>query len=119
MMKLKKIVIASVETEKMVRFYNGVFASGLEPFEAFGTVLYRGQLAGIELLLCPNEFLGIKAEKNRQQLSFVVDDLEAVLENVQRYGGEKVGEIQQNAEGGVCGVKDPDGNTIEFVDLSN
>ncbi len=118
-MKLKKIIIASVETEKMVRFYNGVFASGLEPFDAFGTVMYRGQLAGIELLFCPNEILGIEAEKNRQQLSFEVNDLETTVADVQRYGGEKAGEIQEHPDGRVCGVKDPDGNTIEFVDLSN
>ena len=118
-MKLKKIIIATVETDTMVEFYNGVFASALEPFEAMGTVLHRGQLAEIDLLFCPNEVLGIRAEKNRQQLSFVVEDLEVDVEQVQRFGGEKVGKIQNSSDGRVCGVIDPDGNTIEFIEASN
>ncbi len=79
MIKLKKITIAPVKIKRMVQFYNGVFKSKLEPFEALGTFLYRGRIADKELLLCPNEILGIVAEKNRQQFSFEVDDIEEIV----------------------------------------
>ena len=117
-MKLKKITIAPVNVEEMVRFYNGLFGSQLKPFEAYGTTLYHGHLAGLELLFCPNELLKIEAEKNRQQLSFVVDNMETTVQEVLRYGGEQRQEVTASPEGKTCGVIDPDGNTIEFVELS-
>jgi hypothetical protein len=33
-----------------------------------GTTLYEGKLAGVGLLLCPNEIARAKAEQNRHQL---------------------------------------------------
>ncbi|MFT5195903.1 MAG: putative enzyme related to lactoylglutathione lyase [Cellvibrionaceae bacterium] len=92
-MQLKKITIAPVKTAEMVQFYNAVFDAQLEPFSAFGTTLFSGTLAGIELLFCPNEILDIKAEKNRQQLSFIVDDLGLMLQKVQANGGSLMGDL--------------------------
>ena len=116
-MKLNKITIAPINVKKMVQFYNAVFDTNLKPFEAIGTTFYNGQLAGIDLLFCPNEILDIKAEKNRQQLSFVVEDIKAVIQKVQANGGGLMGELQEGAQGKACGVTDPDGNSIELVEL--
>lgn len=114
-MKLKGLTIAAHEVDQMVRFYNEVFASNLQSYQAFGTTLYRGELAGFELTLCPNELLEIKAEKNRQQLSFWVEDLDAVLARITACGGTQMQEIVVTEAGRVCGVTDPDGNSIELM----
>ncbi|MFK7800692.1 MAG: VOC family protein [Anaerolineae bacterium] len=114
-MQLKKITIAPINVKAMVHFYNHVFDAQLEPFEALGTTLYSGQLAGIELLFCPNEILGINAEKNRQQLAFSVGNLEAIIELVLANHGKLMGEVQVSPEGKACGVTDPDGNSIELL----
>ena len=115
-MKLTKITIAPVETEKMVRFYDAVFNTQLRPFEAMGTTLYNGQLAGVPLLFCPNDILDIKAEKNRQQLSFSVENFDSFVQTALENGGELLGDIQEGPQGKVCGITDPDGNSIEIVE---
>ncbi|MEZ4622927.1 MAG: hypothetical protein R2867_46550 [Caldilineaceae bacterium] len=78
-MKLKGFTIAVTDVAAMVRFYNAVFGTNLQAVEAFGMRLYRGELAGYALTFCPNSLLAIKAEKNRQQLSF------SLLISPQRY----------------------------------
>lgn len=114
-MKLRGLTIAVTNVDPMVRFYNEVFASNLQPYQAFGTTLYRGELAGIALTFCPNDLLEINAEKNRQQLSLSVEDLDAVLARVIAHGGTQLQEVAKTDAGRVCGVTDPDGNSIQLV----
>lgn len=115
-MKLKGFTIAVTNVDAMVRFYNAVFDADLQPIQAFGTVLYSGELAGFVLTFCPNSLLQIEAEKNRQQLSFLVDDLTLTLRQIIAHGGSQLGEIAENKEGNTCGVLDPDGNSIELTE---
>ena len=116
--QLQGITISAVNVEAMVNFYNQVFDAGLEPFAAFGTTLYRGQLAGLRLVFCPNDFLGIQAEKNRQQLTFSVPHVEATIKTAVDAGGRQVGEVSQSPDQKVGSIADPDGNTIELVEAS-
>lgn len=109
--RLTGVTIAAANMALMCRFYDGVFVANLKPFDAYGTTLYRGNLAGVELVLCPNDLLQIEAPKNRQQLQFAVDDVAAVVATAVAHGGTLIGEI--TAEAG--GVVDPDGNSIELV----
>lgn len=115
---LRGITIAALNMPAMVDFYDTLFEADLEPFEAFGTVLYRGQIAGFPFLLCPNEILGIEADKNRIQLSFTVGDLEGMLELVQAHGGAQIQPISEQPGRKLCGIIDPDGNTIELEELA-
>ena len=115
-MKLKGFTIAVTDVAAMVRFYNAVFGTNLQAVEAFGTRLYRGELAGYALTFCPNSLLAIKAEKNRQQLSFFVADLAATVHQVIENGGSQLQEIVETKEGKLCGVADPDGNSIELTE---
>jgi predicted enzyme related to lactoylglutathione lyase len=115
---LKGITIAVVNVEAMVAFYNAVFDAQLEAFEGFGTTLYGGQLAGLPFLLCPNEILGIEADKNRIQLSFAVDDLDEMLAVMDAYGGAQIQPISEQPGRRLCGIVDPDGNTIELEELT-
>lgn len=115
---LRGITIAAVNVGAMVGFYNALFNASLQPFEGLGTVLYRGQLAGFPFLLCPNEILGIEADKNRIQLSFTVRDLETALQEVIEFGGAQIQPISEQPGRRLCGIIDPDGNTIELEELT-
>lgn len=115
-MQLKGFTIAAVDMDTMVRFYNVVFTADLQPFDAFGTVLYGGELAGYPLTFCPNSLLQIKADKNRVQLSVYVDDLDATLTAVTTHGGTQLQTPATTQEGRSCGVTDPDGNSIELTE---
>ena len=115
---LRGITIAAVNVGAMVGFYNALFNAGLQPFEGLGTVLYRGQLAGFPFLLCPNEILGIEADKNRIQLSFTVRDLEASLQKTTEFGGAQIQPVSEQPGRRLCGIVDPDGNTIELEELT-
>lgn len=115
---LKGITIAVVNVEAMVAFYNVVFDAQLEAFEGFGTTLYGGQLVGLPFLLCPNDILGIEADKNRIQLSFTVGDLDEVLAIMDAYGGAQIQPISEQPGRRLVGIVDPDGNTIELEELT-
>ena len=114
---LRGITIAAENVGAMVQFYNRLFDANLEPFEGFGTILYGGQLAGLAFLLCPNEILGIQADKNRVQLSFMVSDLAAAIAMAEANGGARIQPISEQPGRRLCGIVDPDGNTIELEEL--
>ena len=111
---LTGITIAAVDVAQMVSFYNAVFAADLQPFAAFGTTLYRGQLAGLQFIFCPNDFLHIQAEKNRQQFTFTVSDITWVVETAVSHGGTITQPINTANGTQYAGIADPDGNTIEL-----
>lgn len=111
---LDHITLATTHTAAMVTFYNNVFAANLVPVPAYGSTLHRGSVAGIDLLLCPNEIAGVEAEQNRHQLRFRVPNLAQVLVRVQAAGGT-IDADQSGDQTGRAAVRDPDGNTLEFV----
>ncbi|KAA3665454.1 MAG: VOC family protein [Chloroflexi bacterium] len=113
--ELEGVTIAPINVAAMVHYYNVVFAANLEPFAAFGTTLYRGQLARLRLIFCPNDFLNIQAEKNRQQFSFGVSDVTAVVQKSITAGGQ--GEVHESEQGYTGTLHDPDGNSIEISEL--
>ena len=120
--RIHRITMAVSDMQKMVQFYNAVFASNLTPFtpalfEEQGAVFYRGSLAGVNLLMCPNEIAGVEAVTNRQQFNFAVDDVFAVMRIALTSGGEQI-DGPRIVEGVItASVRDPDGNSIEFIQL--
>lgn len=110
-LQLTQMTLATIHMPEMVRFYNTLFGTELQPTEAYGTTLYRGTLAGIPLLLCPNEIAGVEAEQSRHQLAIRVADLSTLLELVETAGGS----LETPLTDAVTHVtlRDPDGNTIE------
>lgn len=113
---IHRITVAVTHMEKMVAFYNAVFAAELTPFEPFeGVTMYRGQLAGINLLFCPNQVAQVQAQQNRQQFNFWVDDVFKVMQVALKAGGTQL-DAPKIVESIITGsVYDPDGNSIEFV----
>lgn len=111
-MKLTRITIAVKHMEPMVTLYNSLFNAQLEAIQVYGTTLYQGTLADLELLLCPNNIAGVDARQKRKQLRFAVDDVTEIATRIKCSGGDII-----NREGNLLGVRDPDGNTIEFAEV--
>jgi len=113
LVQLTQMTLATTRTSEMVKFYNSLFGTELQPTEAYGTTLYKGNLAGIPLVICPNEIAGVQAEQSRHQLAFRVADLAAILSRVKAAGGSIETQITDSLTQAI--LKDPDGNTIEIM----
>lgn len=111
--QLTQMTLATIRTRAMVKFYNTLFGASLEPVQSHGTTLYHGRLAGVPLVICPNEIAGVDAKQARHQLTLRVADLLGLLQLVEIAGGSvsaSAGELVVSAI-----LRDPDGNTIEVV----
>lgn len=110
--KLKRIAFAITNMPAMVNFYNHVFQVDLQPVgEPQPLQFYRGTLAGVDVLFCPNEIAKVVAENTRHQLCLQVDDLQGTIDNAITHGGTQTSTI----ENGVAAICDPDGNSIELA----
>ncbi len=115
---LNRVTLATTNMAAMVRFYNEVFGAELQPAPQYGATtpaFHQGTLAGVSLLLCPNQIARVKAAQNRHQLRFAVTDIEAAIQSVQAAGGKADGKITKQQGEKLIAVRDPDGNTIEFT----
>ena len=117
-MRLTGLTIAAVNMRKMVKFYNAVFYAQLKRTVHIGPEqFYGGKIGDIELTLCPNAIAGVVAEQNRQQFRFEVDDIESVMESGLANHGREINPIDEYKGAKVASLADPDGNTIEFVEI--
>jgi predicted enzyme related to lactoylglutathione lyase len=113
MIKLMRVTLAITDMPAMVTFYNHVLDAHLEPVT--DTPFYRGAIAGIDVLFCPNAIAGVDAQQNRQQFRFLVNNLGERLERITHYGGQILQtQIEQDGSR-LIGVRDPDGNTLELL----
>jgi len=111
--QLTQLTLATTRTPEMARFYDTLFGTQLQATEAYGTTLYHGTLAGIPLILCPNEIAGVQAEQSRHQLTLRVADLSGLLQIVEIAGGGIHTAPAELIVGAI--LRDPDGNTIEVI----
>ena len=109
--------ITTVDTPKMVNFYETVFKTRLHPQEMGRFVLYRGAVGNLNITLAPNELMGIRAEQSKHHLSFIVPNLEEYLRLVKRAGGRQTQDIDFDNLEKYCEIADPDGNPIELVEM--
>lgn len=114
LVQLTQMTLATTHTNEMVKFYNALFGTELQPTEAYGTVLFHGNLAGIPLVICPNEIAGVEAEQSRHQLAFRVADLATVLSQVESAGGSIETPMTDPLAQAI--LRDPDGNTIDVIE---
>ncbi len=117
-MRLVGLTVAAVKMEKMVSFYNAVFNARLKATVHIGAEqFYAGELCGMKLTFCPNAIAGVIAEQNRQQFRFEVADIEAVMAAGLANHGSEINPIEEYKGAKVASLADPDGNTIEFVEI--
>ena len=113
LVQLTQMTLATTHTVEMVKFYDTLFSTGLQPTEVYGTRLYNGSLAGIHLTICPNEIAGVQAEQSRHQLVFRVSDLATILSRVEVAGGSIETPMTDPLTQAI--LRDPDGNSIEVI----
>lgn len=111
--KIKKITIATTNTKEMANFYNTLFKCNLKSIDAYGTTLYTGEFAGLNLLLCPNKIAGVKAEQNRQQFDIEAKNIAQILADLPKTKG-KIKDVY-NKETKSASIIDPDGNTLVLI----
>ena len=117
-MQMVGLTVAATNMEEMVKFYNAVFGAGLKPTVHIGAEqFYAGELSGMKLTFCPNSIAGVLAEQNRQQFRFQVADIEAVMAHGLANHGSEINPIEEYKGAKVASLADPDGNTIEFVEI--
>ena len=117
-MQLVGLTIAATNMPEMVRFYNAVFDAGLRATVHIGEEqFYAGTLCDMKLTFCPNTIAGVTAEQNRQQFRFQVTDIEAVMAKGLANYGDEINPIEEYKGAKVASLADPDGNTIEFVEI--
>ena len=111
--QITQMTLATTHTPEMVKFYDTLFSTHLQAIEAHGTMLYHGTLAGIPLVICPNEIAGVEAEQSRHQLTLRVADLLGLLQLVEIAGGGIHTSVAESVISAI--LRDPDGNTIEVI----
>jgi catechol 2,3-dioxygenase-like lactoylglutathione lyase family enzyme len=112
-MKTERITLAVTNMAQMVAFYNSVFEA--EMAQVGGSPFYKGTFARVDLLFCPNEIAEVDARQNRHQFRLAVADLDVIANRVAAVHGEVINEGEENGRK-LLGVRDPDGNTYEFVE---
>ena len=111
--QLTQLSLATIHTPEMVKFYNTLFGAQLEATEAHGKTLYYGSLAGIPLIIRPDEIDDIIAEQSRHQLSLSVPDLSGLLQLVEIVGGSVETSAAESVVSAI--LRDPDDNAIELI----
>ena len=116
--RLTGLTIAATNMRQMARFYNAVFDAGLKATVHIGDAqFYAGKIGELDLTLCPNAIAGVEARQNRQQLRFAVRDIEALMQRGLAVHGTEINPVDEYKGAKVASLADPDGNTIEFVEI--
>ncbi len=111
---LTHMTLASEKTAAIADFYNNVLGASFEPFEAYGSTLYSGQLGGVSAVICPNDIAGVDATRARHQLKFDIADVDEAVRLAQNAGGT-IHTAPYDSDGRRAAVLcDPDNNLIEI-----
>lgn len=119
--KLTRVLLASTHVEATTKFYETLFNETFVE-QNWGMELNprTGNIGGVSMMIFPDDVVGIQVDQNRHQLGFTVADIEAALEVALENGGsvDEGWTIQITPEGRQAGVRDPDGNSIEFFEVN-
>jgi catechol 2,3-dioxygenase-like lactoylglutathione lyase family enzyme len=114
MPKFSSLAIRIANVESMVDFYTEAFHIQFQEVGTYGIKSYFGELNGITL-----KFVPIRDEADFKvypihQPGFVVPDVQAVIDIVQKYGGRQEGRTLRVDGKLQAAIRDPDGNMIEL-----
>ncbi|MGE0433673.1 MAG: sigma-70 family RNA polymerase sigma factor [Planctomycetota bacterium] len=118
MPSLTRIVFSSNNPPAMAAFYTALLGAQLEEQDWGGMKVATGKMCGVDVLIVPAEMSGVKADANRHQLGFTVDDLRKRLADGLAAGGtmDEGWEVQPTPTGLSVALRDPDGNSIEMFE---
>lgn len=112
--ELRSIAIRVHRMDAMLSFYSRAFGIEFREVETFGLKSRFGNYDDVLLKFVPIresvDFVGFPSH----QLGFAVEDLDAVIELAEFYGGRQEGEVITAAGLRHAAVRDPDGNTLEL-----
>jgi predicted enzyme related to lactoylglutathione lyase len=117
--RLVGVTIAADRVDELAGFYRAVLGATLTAQERSGVRFYGGDVGGIELQLFPKHITGIRAAENLHQLRFAVTGFDDVVETAHSLGVVLHGEIVQGAAGRIACIRDPDGNTVELIEVTD
>lgn len=117
--RLECITIAAADVERTAGFYEQVLGAQFQAVDLDGFALRVGQVAGLRLQVCPKELAGISATENLCQLRFVVPSLERCRTAAVAAGGGLLGEVVSQGGRTIGAVRDPDGSSVELVELDS
>ncbi|QPC84837.1 hypothetical protein G4Y79_10835 [Phototrophicus methaneseepsis] len=112
---IAKMTLVANNIPAMVTYYNAVLDAGFEPIPGAPDGFHRGQIAGIETLLCPNHIAQVEAKQNRQQFDFIVDDITLTMHTALDTGAQIIEAIREQDGIQTASVYDPDGNSMVFI----
>lgn len=115
-MRIDKLTIAVDDMMAMKNFYSGTFQIEFTAVELFGNTLYQGSKDSLTILLCPKTLAGVEADINTIQPRFVVKDVAATFRQAVESGGKSLTEVQAHDGEKIAAVRDPDNNSVEFVE---
>lgn len=116
--KLLKITLACSDISKMTTFYKNVFNVSFVKHEMPGFTMFSTKIGDINFLFCPNQIAGVIAEQNRHQFDYIVEKLQHVIDASIKHGGKQQGDVQRSIEEKSVTIIDPDGNTMNFIELN-
>jgi predicted enzyme related to lactoylglutathione lyase len=116
MTTLSSLAIRVANMNSMMSFYSEAFQVRFQEVDTYGIKSQFGELNGITLKFVPirdeSDFKGYPIH----QPGFVVPDVQAVIDIVQKYGGRQEGQTIR-VDGQIqAAIRDPDGNTIELYE---
>ncbi len=113
--RLVHFTLASDHVEDSVAFYQEAFGASFAGIDIGDDVIYRGEIAGLGMVICPATLASVVANRSRHQLQFQVDDVSAFVERSVASGGRIHTPLQDQNGRAYAVVCDPDNNTIEFT----
>ncbi|MEM6431722.1 MAG: VOC family protein [Deinococcota bacterium] len=117
MVKIQRVTLAATQVAAMVAFYNAVLDANLSELDGMPS-FYQGNLGQLNLLVCPNTVAEVVAEQNRQQFLVEVTDIEDVVNAATQHGGTLMDDgITRDEHAARAALYDPDGNSLELIQV--
>jgi catechol 2,3-dioxygenase-like lactoylglutathione lyase family enzyme len=116
---LSAVLIYSREPERLASFYRDVLGLPLEEEQHGGPVHYGCELGDIHFAIHPSEEdLSSHSVDRRIKIAFVVFSTQSLLFRLKAHGVEPIYPPKQTAFATFTAIEDPDGNYLEFTELS-
>ena len=108
--------MAVTDAASMVRFYDEVLAARLQPIQIGSDWSHKGRLGGTVCVL-PEHAPADRGREEQHPVDRDGCDLRDALRRAIAHGGQVLGDMREDADRYVCGLTDPDSNSLELVQM--